>query len=354
MAAANIQAHSSHCHDNSNRVASQFLVLTPQPSVEKVEEKKEEAKPAVNPFDAASEEEEEQKTEEEKSGNPFGVPEKKEEKPVNPFDAASEEEEEESGNPFGAPEEKKPSANPFDAASEEEKEEVSPLEQRTPTPQLAAGKKQKSLFNIFRRDRDDRKEAGTGILASITNTISSTVNTIVTATSTEEDPAVKAAREAELRKRREEEEQRRHEEEERIRKQREEEERKRREEEERLRKISLIKDKLKKGIDCMKHCSRGKPHPTTITLITQSSGEQAVSMERGDNVQIQWQRKKSLFHGKIGLLQMADIKKIASDPSGPIVTLSGPRELTLEFPTEDAKKEFYDCFPLIVDGIEKV
>ena len=104
----------------------------------------------------------------------------------------------------------------------------------------------------------------------------------------------------------------------------------------------------------MKHCSRGKPHPTTITLITQSSGEQAVSMERGDNVQIQWQRKKSLFHGKIGLLQMADIKKIASDPSGPIVTLSGPRELTLEFPTEDAKKEFYDCFPLIVDGIEKV
>ena len=319
-----------------------------------MEEKKEEAKPAVNPFDAASEEEEEQKTEEEKSGNPFGVPEKKEEKPVNPFDAASEEEEEESGNPFGAPEEKKPSANPFDAASEEEKDEVSPLEQRTPTPQLAAGKKQKSLFNIFRRDRDDRKEAGTGILASITNTISNTVNTIVTATSTEEDPAVKAAREAELRKRREEEEQRRHEEEERIRKQREEEERKRREEEERLRKISLIKDKLKKGIDCMKHCSRGKPHPTTITLITQSYGEQAVSMERGDNVQIQWQRKKSLFHGKIGLLQMADIKKIASDPSGPIVTLSGPRELTLEFPTEDAKKEFYDCFPLIVDGIEKV
>ena len=136
-----------------------------------MEEKKEEAEPAVNPLDAASEEEEEQKTEEEKSGNPFGVPEKKEEKPVNPFDAASEEEEEESGNPFGAPEEKKPSANPFDAASEEEKEEVSPLEQRTPTPQLAAGKKQKSLFNIFRRDRDDRKEAGTGILASITNTI---------------------------------------------------------------------------------------------------------------------------------------------------------------------------------------
>ena len=346
MAAANIQAHASHCHDNGDHVSSQFLVLPPQPSVEKTEEKKEESKPAVNPFDAASEEEEE-------SGNPFGASEeKKEAKPANPFDAASEEEEE-AGNPFGAPE-AKPSANPFDAASEEEKEEVAPLEQRSPTPQLSAGKKQKSLFNIFRRDRDDRKEAGTGILASITNTISSTVNTIVTAASTEEDPAVKAAREEEQRKRREEEEQRRREEEERIRKQREEEERKRREEEERLRKISLIKDKLKKGIECMKHCSRGKPHPTTITLITQSSGDQAVSMEGRGDVQIQWQRKKSLFHGKIGLLQMADIKKIASDPSGPIVTLSGPRELTLEFPTDDAKNEFYDCFPLIVDGIEKV
>ena len=311
--------------------------------MEKSEEKKEEVKPSANPFDAASEEEEEE------SGNPFGASEAK--PSANPFDAASEEEE--SGNPFGAPE-AKPSANPFDAASEEEKEEVAPLEQRSPTPQLAAGKKQKSLFNIFRRDRDDRKEAGTGILASITNTISSTVNTIVTAASTEEDPAVKAAREEEQRKRREEEEQRRREEEERIRKQREEEERKRREEEERLRKISLIKDKLKKGIECMKHCSRGKPHPTTITLITQSSGEQAVSLKNGCDAQIQWQRKKSLFHGKIGLLQMAEIKKIANDPSGRVVTLSGPRELSLEFPTDDAKNEFYDCFPLIVDGIEKV
>ena len=88
---------------------------------------------------------------------------------------------------------------------------------------------------------------------------------------------VKAAREEEERIRREEAERIRREEEERIRKEREEAERKRREEEERIRKIAMIEDKLKQGIQCMKHCGRGKPHPTTISLINHGSGGRAVS-----------------------------------------------------------------------------
>ena len=198
----------------------------------------------------------------------------------NPFDNPSEEEEE-SGNPFAAPEEKpkEEAHNPFD---EEEKEQVSPLEQvSSPGPMLGKTKKQKSIFNMFRRDKDERKDASPSLFASLTSSITNTVNSIVSATTTpDEDPAVKAAREEEERKAREEAERQRREEEERIRKQREEEERKRREEEERIRKTAMIEEKLKAGIVCMKHCSRGKPHETTVSLITHSSGGRAVRIKR--------------------------------------------------------------------------
>ena len=310
LAAANTQAHAKRCHDSGSHVSSQFMLLNtdnitsnsvkkeePKEEVTEKEDKpkedvmekedkpeeeplKEEETPkedlkvtSSNPFDAPSEEEEE-------AGNPFDPEEVKVTSP-NPFDNPSEEEEEESGNPFAAPEEKpkEEAHNPFD---EEEKEQVSPLEQvSSPGPMLGKTKKQKSIFNMFRRDKDERKDASPSLFASLTSSITNTVNSIVSATTTpDEDPAVKAAREEEERKAREEAERQRREEEERIRKQREEEERKRREEEERIRKTAMIEEKLKAGIVCMKHCSRGKPHETTVSLITHSSGGRAVRIKR--------------------------------------------------------------------------
>lgn len=68
--------------------------------------------------------------------------------------------------------------------------------------------------------------------------------------------------------------------------------------------------------------------------------------------QIQWERKKSFFHGTIGLLPMDSIHKIDGMSDSPLVTLVGERELKLEFPTLESKKEFYSCFPLLKEGIE--
>ena len=162
------------------------------------------------------------------------------------------------------------SPNPVDKESEPDKEEKKPAF-------LSKGKKQKSIFNVFSRDKEERKEAASSFFSSISAKVSSTVNSISNTVNNkinntpEEDPAEKAAREEEERIKREAAERARREEEERIRKQREEEERKRREEEERLRKKNMIKDKLMTGIACKKHCSRGKPHDTTVTLIEHTS-----------------------------------------------------------------------------------
>ena len=308
LSSEKMQSHTKHCKVPKGFKGSQFMVLeSDEMRLKKAEEeekpveeeKVEEEKPAepepksANPFDNASEEEEEE------SGNPFGAPEeeKKEEKPVesepvksaNPFDNASEEEEE-SGNPFGAPEEEKPaepepkSANPFDNASEEEEEsDPVPLEQVPTTPAfISSSKKQKSIFNIFRRDTNERKSVGPNLFSSITQSITSTVTNIVNSTQEpEEDPLEKAAREEEERMRREAAERMRREEEERIRKEREEAERKRREEEERIRKKAMMEQKLNAGIACKKYCGRGKPHPTTVSLITHASKGEMVGVWRG-------------------------------------------------------------------------
>ena len=307
LSSEKMQSHTKHCKVPKGFKGSQFMVLeSDEMRMKKAEEeekpveeeKVEEEKPAepepksANPFDNASEEEEEE------SGNPFGAPEeeKKEEKPVesepvksaNPFDNASEEEEE-SGNPFGAPEEEKPaepepkSANPFDNASEEEESDPVPLEQVPTTPAfISSSKKQKSIFNIFRRDTNERKSVGPNLFSSITQSITSTVTNIVNSTQEpEEDPLEKAAREEEERMRREAVERMRREEEERIRKEREEAERKRREEEERIRKKAMMEQKLNAGIACKKYCGRGKPHPTTVSLITHASKGEMVGVWRG-------------------------------------------------------------------------
>ena len=308
LSSEKMQSHTKHCKVPKGFKGSQFMVLeSDEMRMKKAEEeekpveeeKVEEEKPAepepksANPFDNASEEEEEE------SGNPFGAPEeeKKEEKPVesepvksaNPFDNASEEEEE-SGNPFGAPEEEKPaepepkSANPFDNASEEEEEsDPVPLEQVPTTPAfISSSKKQKSIFNIFRRDTNERKSVGPNLFSSITQSITSTVTNIVNSTQEpEEDPLEKAAREEEERMRRRAVERMRREEEERIRKEREEAERKRREEEERIRKKAMMEQKLNAGIACKKYCGRGKPHPTTVSLITHASKGEMVGVWRG-------------------------------------------------------------------------
>ena len=311
LSAERTASHAKHCKAPSGYNGSQFMLLnSDEIKVEKPAEeeakKEEEAPHSPNPFDNPSE------SEEEESGtNPFGAPaavEKKEEKAPrspNPFDNPSESEEEESGtNPFGAaPVEKKQetprSPNPFDNPSESEEEEeasgtnpfgaapVTPTSAKSPRGNedndgdadgkkkpsfLSSGKKQKSLFGMFSRDKEERKEAASSLFNSITAKVSSTMNNIsatvtnIVNTPVEEDPDVIAAREEE-RIRLENAERERQEELERRRKQQEEEERKRREEEERLRKKNLIKDKLVTGIACKKHCTRGKPHLTTIILI---------------------------------------------------------------------------------------
>ena len=323
LSAERTASHAKHCKAPSGYNGSQFMLLNsdeikvekpkeeaePKSAKEEAEPKKEaeeeEAPHSPNPFDNPSE------SEEEESGtNPFGAPvavEKKDEAPhsPNPFDNPSESEEEESGtNPFGAaPVEKKEEAprspNPFDNPSESEEEEeeasgtnpfatpVTPASAKSPQGNedtgadsdskkkpgfLSSGKKQKSLFGMFSRDKEERKEAASSLFNSITAKVSSTMNNIsatvtnIVNTPVEEDPSVIAAREEE-RIRLENAERERQEELERRRKQQEEEERKRREEEERLRKKNLIKDKLVTGIPCKKHCRRGKPHLTTIILI---------------------------------------------------------------------------------------
>lgn len=50
---------------------------------------------------------------------------------------------------------------------------------------------------------------------------------------------------------------------------------------------------------------------------------------------------------------MNEITKIENTADAPIVTLHGKRALKLEFPSMVEKDEFYECFPLIVEGIEK-
>ena len=287
LSAEKMQNHTKHCKVPKGFKGSQFMVFESdemrmkQQEEKPVEEKPvEEAKPAaVNPFDAASESEEE-------SGNPFGAPEeKKEEKPVavNPFDAASESEEE-GGNPFGAPEkeeEKPAAANPFDAPSKEEDAEPAALEPMPNTPNfLSKQKKQKSIFNLFRREGNERKGVSGNIFSSLTQSITSTVSNIVNVAETEEEAQARLAREEEERIKREEAERLRREEEERLRKEREEAERKRREEEERLRKKAMMEQKLTAGIACKKYCSRGKPHPTTVSLITHASKGQMVGVGR--------------------------------------------------------------------------
>ena len=287
LSAEKMQNHTKHCKVPKGFKGSQFMVFESdemrmkQQEEKPVEEKPvEEAKPAaVNPFDAASESEEE-------SGNPFGAPEeKKEEKPVavNPFDAASESEEE-GGNPFGAPEkeeEKPAAANPFDAPSKEEDAEPAALEPMPNTPNfLSKQKKQKSIFNLFRREGNERKGVSGNIFSSLTQSITSTVSNIVNVAETEEEAQARLAREEEERIKREEAERKRREEEERLRKEREEAERKRREEEERLRKKAMMEQKLTAGIACKKYCSRGKPHPTTVSLITHASKGQMVGVVR--------------------------------------------------------------------------
>ena len=287
LSAEKMQNHTKHCKVPKGFKGSQFMVFESdemrmkQQEEKPVEEKPvEEAKPAaVNPFDAASESEEE-------SGNPFGAPEeKKEEKPVavNPFDAASESEEE-GGNPFGAPEkeeEKPAAANPFDAPSKEEDAEPAALEPMPNTPNfLSKQKKQKSIFNLFRREGNERKGVSGNIFSSLTQSITSTVSNIVNVAETEEEAQARLAREEEERIKREEAERKRREEEERLRKEREEAERKRREEEERLRKKAMMEQKLTAGIACKKYCSRGKPHPTTVSLITHASKGQMVGVGR--------------------------------------------------------------------------
>ena len=287
LSAEKMQNHTKHCKVPKGFKGSQFMVFESdemrmkQQEEKPVEEKPvEEAKPAaVNPFDAASESEEE-------SGNPFGAPEeKKEEKPVavNPFDAASESEEE-GGNPFGAPEkeeEKPAAANPFDAPSKEEDAEPAALEPMPNTPNfLSKQKKQKSIFNLFRREGNERKGVSGNIFSSLTQSITSTVSNIVNVAETEEEAQARLAREEEERIKREEAERKRREEEERLRKEREEAERKRREEEERIRKKAMMEQKLTAGIACKKYCSRGKPHPTTVSLITHASKGQMVGVGR--------------------------------------------------------------------------
>ena len=286
LSAEKMQNHTKHCKVPKGFKGSQFMVFESdemrmkQQEEKAVEEEKPEEKPAAtNPFDAASESEEE-------SGNPFGAPEEKEEKKpvaVNPFDAASESEEE-SGNPFGAPEkeeEKPAAANPFDAPSKEEDAEPAALEPMPNTPNfLSKQKKQKSIFNLFRREGNERKGVSGNIFSSLTQSITSTVSNIVNVAETEEEAQARLAREEEERIKREEAERLRREEEERLRKEREEAERKRREEEERIRKKAMMEQKLTAGIACKKYCSRGKPHPTTVSLITHASKGQMVGVGR--------------------------------------------------------------------------
>ena len=286
LSAEKMQNHTKHCKVPKGFKGSQFMVFESdemrmkQQEEKVVEEEKPEEKPAAtNPFDAASESEEE-------SGNPFGAPEEKEEKKpvaVNPFDAASESEEE-GGNPFGAPEkeeEKPAAANPFDAPSKEEDAEPAALEPMPNTPNfLSKQKKQRSIFNLFRREGNERKGVSGNIFSSLTQSITSTVSNIVNVAETEEEAQARLAREEEERIKREEAERLRREEEERLRKEREEAERKRREEEERIRKKAMMEQKLTAGIACKKYCSRGKPHPTTVSLITHASKGQMVGVGR--------------------------------------------------------------------------
>ena len=286
LSAEKMQNHTKHCKVPKGFKGSQFMVFESDEmrmkqqeeekavEEEKPEEKEEEEKPAEE------KEEEEKSAEEEKP-----VEEKKEEKPVavNPFDAASESEEE-GGNPFGAPEkeeEKPAAANPFDAPSKEEDAEPAALEPMPNTPNfLSKQKKQKSIFNLFRREGNERKGVSGNIFSSLTQSITSTVSNIVNVAETEEEAQARLAREEEERIKREEAERLRREEEERLRKEREEAERKRREEEERIRKKAMMEQKLTAGIACKKYCSRGKPHPTTVSLITHASKGQMVGVGR--------------------------------------------------------------------------
>ena len=58
--------------------------------------------------------------------------------------------------------------------------------------------------------------------------------------------------------------------------------------------------------------------------------------------------------GKVAFLLLSEFTKIENGNEKPLVTLHASRSLTLEFPTMEAKNEFYECFPLLVEGMEKV
>ena len=51
---------------------------------------------------------------------------------------------------------------------------------------------------------------------------------------------------------------------------------------------------------------------------------------------------------------MSEITKVENVANSPIVVIVGSRPLKLEFGTREEKNEFYECFPLLKEGIEKV
>lgn len=51
---------------------------------------------------------------------------------------------------------------------------------------------------------------------------------------------------------------------------------------------------------------------------------------------------------------MSEITKVENVANSPIVVIVGSRPLKLEFGTMEEKNEFYECFPLLKEGIEKV
>ena len=53
-------------------------------------------------------------------------------------------------------------------------------------------------------------------------------------------------------------------------------------------------------------------------------------------------------------LSMSEITKVENVANSPIVVIVGSRPLKLEFGTMEEKNEFYECFPLLKEGIEKV
>lgn len=53
-------------------------------------------------------------------------------------------------------------------------------------------------------------------------------------------------------------------------------------------------------------------------------------------------------------MSMEEITRIENVENSPLVVLVGKRPLKLEFNTMEEKNEFYECFPLLKEGLEKV